>query len=286
MKISRFGRRTAAAAAARRPVAVLLAATTLGVLTVGGAATTSGCRSPRFGNMLSRSQEIDLGHQTRREVERRYRVDNDPEVNARMQRIAARIFPLARRDFDVPYEIKVLKNKEVNAFALPGGPIYFNRGLIDLAASDDEIAAVLGHEATHVSKRHSGRQISDAQTKGTLAQLLLGRAGNLANLAAGIALNLEQLNYSRGDEAQSDEIGFRYLTEAGYEPEAMASFFRKMEKKVGGGGGPEWLRSHPLTRKRIEAADRRAQEYRAGRGENPRPPQPASGVPSADTAIR
>jgi predicted Zn-dependent protease len=215
--------------------------------------------------MLSRSDEIGLGQQVKRNVERQNRLVNDPEINARMQRIADRIFPLARKDFDVPYEIKIIDKKEVNAFALPGGPIYFYKGLIDLAESDDEIAAVLGHEATHVSKRHSGRQISDAQGKSTIAQLLLGRAGNVANLLANIAFSLDQLKYSRDDETQSDEIGFRYLTQAGYDPRAMASFFRKMEKKARS-GGPEWLNSHPVTRKRIEAAEKRASDYIAANG--------------------
>lgn len=260
------------AARGKNGVALLAAALVL----TGVGASTAGCKA-RFGNMLSRSDEIGLGQQVKRNVEHQNRLGRDPAVNERMQRIADRIFAQARKDFDVPYEVKVIDKKEVNAFALPGGPIYFNKGLIDLAESDDEIAAVLGHEATHVSKRHTGRQISDAQGKSTIAQLLLGRAGNVANLFANIAFSLDQLKYSRDDETQSDEIGFRYLTQAGYDPRAMASFFRKMEKKARGGGGPEWLNSHPLTRKRIEAAEKRANEYVARNG--------GVTVPAADAPV-
>jgi len=258
----------------RRPerAAALLATAMVGLLTLGGTATTSGCKA-RFGNALSRSDEVRIGQQGQREIERKYRLEDDPAINARMQRIAARIFPLAHRDFDVPYEVKVIDSKEVNAFALPGGPIYFYRGLIELAESDDEIAAVLAHEATHVSKHHSARQITDAQGKSTIAQLLLGGAGDLVQILANIGLTLDQLKYSRDDESQSDEVGFKYLTEAGYAPEAMATFFRKMAAKSRG-GGPEWLSSHPLNRKRIEAAERRAAQYRAG---NPGAPT-ASGM--------
>ncbi len=268
---SRHGR-----GARRKKGGAALFAAAFALMVVGAATTTTGCRA-RFGNMLSRSDEIDIGRQVKRNVERQNRLVNDPEINARMQRIADRIFPLARRDFDVPYEVRIIDKKEVNAFALPGGPIYFYKGLIDLAESDDEIAAVLSHEVTHVSKRHTGRQISDAQGKSTIAQLLLGRAGNVANIFANIAFSLDQLKYSRDDEAQSDEIGFRYLTQAGYNPEAMASFFRKMQKKSGG-GGPEWLASHPLTRKRIEAAEKRARDYNAAQGTTGTPP---AGTPPA-----
>lgn len=261
----------------KRGVALLAAAFTL--VGVGAATTTGGCKA-RFGNMLSRSDEIDLGRQVKRGVERQNRLVKDPALDERMARIAARIFPQARKDFDVPYEVRVIDKKEVNAFALPGGPIYFYKGLIDLAESDDEIAAVLGHEATHVSKRHTGRQISDAQGKSTIAQLLLGRAGNVANLFANIAFSLDQLKYSRDDEAQADEVGFRYLTQAGYNPNAMASFFSKMQKKAGGGGGPEWLASHPLTRKRIEAAEKRAHDYSAANGAAAAPTVPQPSAPS------
>jgi len=249
----------------RRRASALLAAATIGTLTIGSTTATIGCKG-RFGNALSRSQEIELGQQTRQQVERQYRgrINRNPETVARMQRIAERIFPQARRDFDVPYEINVIDSKDVNAFAIPGGPIYFYQGLIDLAESDDEIAAVLGHEAAHVSQHHSAKQVTDAYGKQTIAQLLLGRAGNLAQLAANIALTLDQLKYSRSDESQSDDVGFRYLTQAGYDPDAMASFFRKMAKK-GGRGGPEWLSSHPVTSKRIEAAERRAAAYKSRR---------------------
>jgi predicted Zn-dependent protease len=245
----------------RQLLSVLIAAAALGTLSLGGAA----CKG-RFGNMISRSQEVDLGRQAQRDVERKYKIEDDPAVNARMGRIAARIFPQARRDYDVPYEVRVIDSKEVNAFALPGGPIYFYRGLIELAGSDDEIAAVLGHEAAHVSKRHSARQISDAQAKGTIASILTQGKSDLVQVLANIGLTLDQLRYSRGDESESDRVGFRYLTEAGYDPDAMASFFRKMQEKAGR-GGPEWLASHPLTRKRVEQAEKMAADYKQGRGD-------------------
>ncbi len=245
----------------RRAVTGLLAAATLGAFALGGT-TTAGCKA-RFGNMLSKSLEVEIGQQARGDIERKYKIEEDPAINARMQRIAERVLPQARQDFDVPYSVKVIDSKEVNAFALPGGPIYFYRGLMELAESDDEIASVLGHEAAHITRRHSAKQISDAQGKGLIASILTQGKSDLVQVLANIGLTLDQLNYSRGDESEADEVGFRYFTAAGYDPGAMASFFRKMKTK-GGRGGPEWLSSHPLTDERILRAEQRAAEYRKG----------------------
>lgn len=245
----------------RKPTAV--AAAFLGLLVTAGVTTTSiGCKSPRFGNMMSKSQEVELGQQARREIEQdpKMRIVRSGPQYERLQRVASRILPLAQRDWDVPYSVELIDSNEINAFAVPGGPIYFYRGLVDLAESDDELAAVVGHEAAHIVKRHSARQISDAQAKGLLAGIFLGRSGKVAQTAGQIFLTLDQLKFSRGDEAESDEVGFRYLVEAGYDPFAMASFFRKMGAKSGG-GGPEWLRSHPVTSSRVEKAEQRAREY-------------------------
>ncbi|HVK07070.1 MAG TPA: M48 family metallopeptidase [Armatimonadaceae bacterium] len=231
----------------------------------GAATTVAGCKGPRLNAlMMSKSQEVEVGQQTAVEVERKYAgkvLTSGPHYD-RLQRVAARILPQAAKDYDVPYTVKVIQSKDINAFALPGGPIYFYTGLIDLAATDDELASVLGHEASHISKRHSAKQIADAQTKGILAQIALGRASDIAQVAAGIALQLDQLSFSRGDESQADEVGFKYLVNAGYDPDAMASFFMKMGEAAGGGGGPQWLSSHPLTGERVRKAQERANAYK------------------------
>jgi beta-barrel assembly-enhancing protease len=249
--------------------AAWLAAFWLGLGVVG--TSVSGCKNARFPNMISKEQEIDLGQQGSSEVDKELRgkfITSGPQYN-QLQRVAAKIFPLAKADWDVPYTIKLVDSKEINAFAMPGGPIYFYKGLMDLASSDDEVASVLGHEASHIVKRHSAKQISDAMVKQFGASILLGGASQMAQMAAGLALQIDQLQYSRSDEAQADEFGFKYLVNAGYDPDAMASFFRKMEQKAGSGGGtPEFLRSHPVTSKRVEEAQKRATEYKQGRGSN------------------
>ena len=232
--------------------------------------TSSGCKDGRFTNMLTKSQEVSLGHQAAQEVEQHYKIIGSGDEAERLQRVADRIIPLAQKDWDVPYTVELIDDKQVNAFALPGGPIYFYRGLVDLAGSDDEVAAVFAHEISHVVKRHSAQQISDANIKGILAGILAGSSGDLVQNLVGAGLTLDQLRFSRKDEAQADEFGFRYLTQAGYDPQAMASFFQKMEAATEKGKGsrdPEWLRSHPLTKTRIEKAEERAKAYRAQHGE-------------------
>lgn len=228
---------------------------------------TTGCKSPNLGGVfsMSKSQELEVGQQAAQQVERENKIVTSGPKYEQLQRVAARILPLARRDYDVPFTVKLIDSKEINAFALPGGPIYFYTGLMNLAGSDDEVASVLGHEATHIVKRHSVKQMSDAQSKGLIAQILLGKSGQLAQAATGILLQLDQLKFSRNDESQADEVGFKYLTEAGYDPDSMATFFRKMGAKTGG-GGPEWLQSHPVTSNRVKAAEARANQYEQSHG--------------------
>ena len=247
----------------------------------------AGCKTLRFGNMMSQSEETQLGQQASREIDQKAKIiTSGPQYDA-LQRVAKRILPLARKDYDVPYSVKLIDSKEVNAFALPGGPIYFYKGLVDLTGSDDELASVLGHEATHVVKRHTAKQISDAQAKGLIAQLALGRASSVLQTAASFGLQVDQLHYSRDDESEADKNGFKYLTEAGYTPDAMATMFQKLQtKETGGGGGPEWLQDHPLTKKRIADAQKRASEYQkehptGATSDNAAVPSPALAIPPA-----
>jgi beta-barrel assembly-enhancing protease len=254
----------------RQPFARMRAAI-VGAVIIGTSAVfgvgVSGCKGGRFPNMLSKSQEMQLGQEAKTEYDRELSgqiVTSGPQYD-RLMRVADKILPLARRDYDVPFNVQLVRSKQINAFALPGGPMYFYTGLMELAESDDEIASVLGHEASHIVKRHSAQQISDAMVKQNIASVAFGRSSSLIQSLASLGLQLHQLSYSRGDESQADEVGFKYLVEAGYDPDAMASFFEKMGKAAGSGGGtPEFLQSHPVTSKRVEAARKRATQYKAG----------------------
>lgn len=234
----------------------------------GLALVSVGCK----GGLPSKEKEIEMGQGFAREYEQKLPdgpiVTRGPEYE-RVQRVAARLLPLARRDWDVPYTVKVVQSDQINAFAVPGGPIYFYTGLIKLAESDDELASVLGHEIAHISKRHSVKQIkkNNELLIGLVALDTLVKGGNSVKSAANVFANFKSMAFSRGDETQADEMGFKYLVSMGYKPEAMASFFTKMGAKTGGDSGgklAEFLSTHPMTSERVKVATRRAEDFRKG----------------------
>jgi predicted Zn-dependent protease len=227
-----------------------------------------GCK----GGLPSKQKEVELGQQFAQEYEQKLPdgpiVTRGPEYE-RVQRVAAKLLPLARKDWDVPYTVKVIQSDQINAFAVPGGPIYFYTGLIKLAANDDELASVLGHEIAHITKRHSVKQMKKSQDMmiGLAAIDVLIKGGNTVKGAAEIAAGLQQMKFSRGDENQADEFGFKYLVNMNYNSDAMASFFTKMGEKTGGNGGGrlgDFLSSHPMTNKRVEAATKRSTDFKKG----------------------
>jgi beta-barrel assembly-enhancing protease len=227
-----------------------------------------GCK----GGLPSKEKEIELGQQFAQEYEQKLPdgpiVTRGPEYD-RVQRVSAKLLPLARRDWDVPFTVKVIQSDQINAFAVPGGPIYFYTGLIKLAANDDELASVLGHEISHITKRHSVKQMKKSQEMafGLAALDALVKGGNTAKEIVGIAAGVQQMKFSRGDESQADEFGFKYLVSMNYNPDAMASFFTKMGTKTGGDSGGklgEFLSSHPMTSKRVEAATKRSTDFKKG----------------------
>src|SRR5690606_31601808 len=165
---------------------------------------------------------------------------------------------------DLPWQFAVVDDPTPNAFALPGGYIFVTRGLLTLLTSEAELAAVLGHEIGHVTARHSVAQISRAQ----LAQLGLGLgivlSPEIAQLGdlLGTGVQLLFLKYGRDDERQSDELGFRYMLDAGYDVDEMDDVFRALLRAgelAGQSALPSWLASHPTEAERIESAQRRVE---------------------------
>lgn len=210
----------------------------------------SGCRTKSF---LSTRQEVNLGKEAARQVETEYRIDTASPDAERVRRVGQSLLDhMDKRD--VPYTFKVVDDKDINAFSLPGGPIYVYRGLLDMMGDDDDaLACVLGHECGHVNGRHAARQISSAYATNLL--LLAIPNANYANLASGAA-SLVSLKYSRDDEYEADRRGLSYAHFANYDPNGMIRFFSKLQRleKREGSNGPEWLQNHPLTRARIEKA--------------------------------
>ncbi len=213
----------------------------------------TGCRTRSF---LSTRQEVNLGKEGSRQVEQEYTVDTSSKDAERVRRVGQSLLAhIDRRD--IPYSFKVLNQKEINAFSLPGGPVYVYRGLLDMMGDDDDaLACVLGHELGHVNGRHSARQISSQLATNVLIGFAIPNATG-QNLA-GLGAQLAGLKFSREDEYDADRRGLSYAHYANYDPEGMVRFFKKLqklEKREGGGGGPEWLQNHPITNSRITKAE-------------------------------
>jgi len=168
------------------------------------------------------------------------------------------------------FSYTVLNDDVVNAFALPGGPIYISKGLLFRLNNEAELAFVLGHETGHVVAQHVGRQMS----KSTEAQLLLagvgaavggkdaGTSGQLAQAASQFADQMYLLKYSREEESQADLLGIQYLVAAGYDPRASIAVMQILEKASGGKGGADWFSTHPSSANRVkELQDLIQQKY-------------------------
>ena len=188
-------------------------------------------------NLFTVQQDIELGRQSAVEAEKQLRLLGDRNTDTYLNRIIQRLATGAP-GAKYPYRIKAVNAPEINAFALPGGPMYVNRGLLQSARSEAELAGVLAHEMAHVAMRHGTHQASKAYlTKSGLGILggLLGRGSNssVLNAIGGVGLNALFLKFSREDEYEADYVGVQIMRAAGYNPAAMADFFALMRAEQG-----------------------------------------------------
>jgi predicted Zn-dependent protease len=226
-------------------------------------------RNPATGklqlDLIPESQEIEMGQQAKQEVIQTMGIYKDPRLEAYVAELGKPLAANSGRP-NLPFSYMIIEDASVNAFALPGGPIFITRGIMGHLNSEAELVAVMGHETGHVSARHSANQMSKAQ----LAQLGLGVASivspTMAQLAqvAGAGMQLLFLQFSRTDEHQADEMGFRFMVKAGYDPREMLGLFKMLDGlsvEVEGGGSrgklPEWMQTHPIPEHRLEATQER-----------------------------
>ncbi len=221
-------------------------------------------------NFYSLDKEIALGKQMAQEVERQAKIIEDPVVAEYVNRVGQNL--VRNSDAKVPFTIKVLDSDEVNAFALPGGFFFVNSGLILKADNEAELAGVMAHEIAHVAARHGTRQAS----RGELAQyaslpliFMGGWTGYALYEAAGAAIPLGFLKFSRQFESEADMLGLQYMYKAGYDPTAFVDFFEKIEtlEKTKPGTLSRVFPTHPLTEDRITAAQKNIQEMLKARPE-------------------
>ncbi|RYG35430.1 hypothetical protein EON81_12750 [bacterium] len=204
----------------------------------------------------SQRQQIELGLKAAAEIRKEEKVlpASDPRVQT-LRRVARRLLnTVDGRNEPWEYSFDVIDSKELNAFALPGGPVFFYTGLMDKMKTEDELAGVLSHELTHVRKEHWAYAYRDSQKRNLLLNLglIFARADrNTANLASLGSSVLFDLPFSRSHETQADTMGFDMMVKSGYNPEGMADVFELLRSESKGGKPPEFLSSHPDDKNRI-----------------------------------
>jgi len=207
--------------------------------------------------LITPAEEAQSGAAAFLQIKGKEKVAAEPSVNARINRIGRRIAAVVGRDLpNANWEFVVFDSPQLNAFALPGGKVGFYTGLINLAGSDDEIAAVMGHEIAHVTSRHGAERQSQAMLVGLGGALL--NAGTQENknrdaflLAYGAGTTIGTLAFSREHETEADAIGLRFAARAGYDPRAAVTFWQKMAAQSGGTKPPVFMSSHPSDDTRI-----------------------------------
>ena len=229
-------------------------------------------------NKFKPAEDVELGQKAAAQVRQQLPLLRNESVDSFVDEIGRRLVAGVPEEFRQPgfrYSFEVVNARDINAFALPGGPMFINRGMIAAAKTEGEVASVMAHELSHVVLRHGTAQASKAQKYqfGQLAGQVLGAivggtAGAVIAQGSQFGLGAAFLRFSREYERQADLLGSQIMARAGYDPREMASMFRTIEKQGGGARGPEWLSSHPNPGNRSEAIE---QEARLLNVENPVP---------------
>lgn len=238
---------------------------TVGMMPIAAVAQQTRIVAPK--NKYSVQEDIKLGNQAAAEAERQFPILNDSMTTQYVESVGRRLVAAVPPEFQHPefnYRFKVINASDINAFALPGGPMYVNRGMIQAAHNEGEMAGVMAHELSHVALRHATAQATkqgSATSQLGMIGMILGGAilGGQSGAQLGAAgAQAWMLKYSREYESQADLLGARIMANAGYDPRDLANIFRTIEQQ-GGGRSPQWLSSHPDPGNRFAAINREAQ---------------------------
>jgi predicted Zn-dependent protease len=227
-------------------------------------------------NLFSAQQDVQLGKEASEQIERRIAVVHNRDINGYLNTILKKLEQSSyarslNRDGSrgeiFPFTIRAVYDKKVNAFSLPGGPIYVNTGLLQMADNEAQLAGIISHEMSHIVLRHSTNQASK-QNLVTLPALLAGALvghsllGQLTQIGIGVGANSILLKFSRTDEAEADYNGAQIMADARYNPLELANFFEKLEAKTGRQGSlVQFLSDHPNPGNRVAAVSEEIQNF-------------------------
>jgi Zn-dependent protease with chaperone function len=207
-------------------------------------------------NKYTPEQDVQLGRQAAAEARQKLPIVENADIGRFLGRLGEQLVAAAPEDLRNPlfeFSFTAVNQKDINAFALPGGPMFVNRGMLEAAARQDEIVGVMAHELAHVLLRHGTANMSKARSPGltlgaiagaVAGAIVGGPVGGLIADGSQFGLGAFLLKYSRDYEKQADLLGVQVMARAGYDPAALASMFETIQKR-GGGAGPQWLSSHP-----------------------------------------
>ncbi len=251
-----------------KSLAVMILAWTMFVLPLSISAQT---RVVEPKNKYKTQDDVKLGNEAAAEVERTMPILNDYRNTEYLSSVGDRLvraIPSQFQHAEFNYRFKIVNASDINAFALPGGPMFVNRGMIEAAKNEGEMAGVMAHELSHVALRHGTAQATkQGSAKSQLGTIGLILGGAILGGQTGAQLGMLgaqawQTKYSRDYEKQADILGAQIMATAGYDPRDLANMFVTIERQSGGGGGPEWLSSHPNPGNRYQYINQEAQMLR------------------------
>jgi hypothetical protein len=222
-------------------------------------------------NKYQPSEDVKLGLQAAAEARKELPLLGDERLHSYVVTVGDKLVAAIPPEFqhkEFKHTFEVVNQKEINAFALPGGPMFLNRGMIEASKSEAEMAGVMAHEISHVALRHGTAQATKAQKPaifGAIGQIagavLGGGLGSAIGTVSQVVPGVYVMKYSREYESQADIMGAQILARAVYDPREMANMFKTIEAE-GGANGPEWLSDHPNPGNRYEAITKEAQSLK------------------------
>ena len=218
-------------------------------------------------NKYKVQDDVKLGRDASRQVTQQFPLLNDNQAERYIESVGERLVAAIPPEFQqsaFDYQFDVVNARDINAFALPGGPMYVNRGMIEAAKNEGEMAGVMAHEISHVALRHATAQATKQNSVGSqlgTIGLILGGAifgGQGGAQLGALGAQVLQTRYSRDYETQADVLGSRIMANAGYDPRDLANMFRTIEQQSSGGRAPEWMSTHPNPGNRYQNINREA----------------------------